>query len=761
MARHAGKDAMKLSISQTVLTNLQILGAFLLLLALTILVYYQSLSYGFVFDDYPNIVNRFGIRHETFSDLFFAHSRWIVFWLNTVYYKMVGFEPFLYRAGNLIIHSLNGSLIFVLIASLLAGYQKNSSLRNAAYFIAFLTAGLFLLHPVQTQTVCSIIQGQLEGTALLAMLSVLLLYTAYARVTQLWPRIALVLALLIFSIFACGTKEIAIVLPFLLLLIDWFFIAQGNTASFRKRLWLPALIGIAMLACFCFVLKLSFFLKLLSLNLTPVNNAGNILTDQAEEVITPLHFLISQFKVILHYLLIFIWPSGLSVDYGWKLSESFWEIDSFFPFLILLFLSAFIVRTLYRDRIDLTAFCWLWFFICALPRTSILPSSELLADYKTYQASVGIYFLFSLVIVKVCFALSEKYAGQFTWSPVHPALAMTFITVLAGQGVMANQRTRVWSCKTKFWQDALRHAPDKARAYNNYATALMEENQYQEALPYLKKAIELDPGYADAWNNMGLTQGALGNAELALEGFQRALHLNPGHIDSYNNMATYYIGKKDYHTAEMLLKRLIAVKKHHGTALFQLGQIAFFKNNIQTAYEYFKKSCTQSDRNSAEGYSCWGMTSMMLKHYEDALCAYSAAYKLKPDDMELLGHLAYAQLYTKHYLEAETLFKFLASKLTNNPKPLLGLADVFVATERYQSALELYKDVESHAQQLPLILLRMAGCYYKLKDKEGMAHYLSKLLQHTLSPSLENNVRELLLAHKYGDDTALIWKWFT
>jgi len=49
------------------------------------------------------------------------------------------------------------------------------------------------------------------------------------------------------------------------------------------------------------------------------NNIGNLLTEKFTDKITPLHYCISQFKVMLHYIRIFIWPFGICIEYDWKL----------------------------------------------------------------------------------------------------------------------------------------------------------------------------------------------------------------------------------------------------------------------------------------------------------------------------------------------------------------------------------------------------------------------------------------------------------
>src|SRR5579872_6448201 len=154
----------------------------------TILVYYPSLHYEFQFDDIANITKHFDIRHYSFGKLFFSGTRWISYWLNSVHYKIGKFDPFTYRVGNLAIHTVNGILIFLILLLVLKNLKKRSFFTDHSFSLAFLTALFFLLHPVQTQTVSYVIQGQLEGLSALFSLMMGLCFLLIHKTTSLIHR---------------------------------------------------------------------------------------------------------------------------------------------------------------------------------------------------------------------------------------------------------------------------------------------------------------------------------------------------------------------------------------------------------------------------------------------------------------------------------------------------------------------------------------------------------------------------------------------
>src|SRR5205823_4482593 len=127
-----------------------------------------------------------------------------------------------------------------------------------------------------------------------------------------------------------------------------------------------------------------------------------------KDTITPWIFFISQFKVILHYLVMFLWPFNISVEYDWVLAKGFFAFDCLVPLTILLAIAAALFYRLRKNSADLLSFALLWFFVSIAPRSSIIPSPELLVDYKTYTASFGWLLFLAIVVVWTTKEIAEK-----------------------------------------------------------------------------------------------------------------------------------------------------------------------------------------------------------------------------------------------------------------------------------------------------------------------------------------------------------------
>lgn len=703
-----------------------ILSPFIIILA-CFAVYISSLHYAFQFDDLPNILKFYEIRHLTFKQLFFSSSRWICRWLNTVYYSFGKFDPFLFRFGNLIFHILCSILVFFIVFSVLRRLKEKNFLTTYAYSLAFTTSMLFALHPVHTQTVSYVVQGLSEGLAGLFMLLILAFFLLFCFQKNKIMRMLSLVGLFISALLSCGTKEIAIVSPLLVLLTDWFFVSQGSWKALKTRLFLHVLLFSAIFSTYLFFLKPQFFATILSLKAEAVNNIGNTLSINRHDKILPYHYLISQFKVILHYAFIFIWPFNISADYDWKLVHSFFDIDCFGPFLILCSLFFIILRRLRNNRTDLLSFCFIWFMVLILPRSSIIPSSELVADYKTYMASISILLLLSWIIVYTS-ALAISLA-RITLTNFQPAMLCVLIFPL---GYATYTRNKVWSSGEAFWQDVIEHAPNKARAYNNKAVALCEKNKYEESIEYFKKAISLDKEYPDPWFNMAAAYNYLGDLDKAMSCAEQSIAIYPYMPEAYLNLGSFLIEKKEYEKAEAMLKKALSFRPYYGKAHYNLGRVYVGMGKKQEAYNSFKNACTAGDFDNALGFYSYGAACLELKKYDEAIQALTKAQELSPQGSEIALNLAHAYFFSKQYQTAVPIYQKLAQLHPEEPTIWFNLGECYAFLNYFKEAITCYTRAYN-IRQIPLVLLRLAACFERLGRIQEARHALQELL--ALNPS--------------------------
>lgn len=694
------------------------------LVAITTLCYYPSLHYAFQFDDIANITKNFNIRYDTFRSLFFTGSRWISYWLNAIHYSIGKFDPFSYRVGNIIIHCLNGFLVFHVLTSALARVRHASFFKTNSLLIGVISCALFLLHPVQTQTVSYVIQGELEGMAALFSLSCITLFLRATQTNAARQSVLYTLLMFIIALFSCGTKEITIVLPLLLLLIDWFFVAQGSWTEIKKRGWMHSIIFCSILSMYLYLLNPRFFYDLLGLKMAVQNNIGNVITHVPNQQITPIMFLLSQFKVILHYITIFLWPFNISVEYDWILTKGFFAPDCLLPLATLVAIGWLLIHLLKMNPINPVCFGMIWFFICILPRSSIVPSPELIVDYKTYLGSIGWLFI---IASGIAYGLTSAASYLKTLNKYAPIISSACVLLIAtGLGYATYERNKVWSSGLAFWGNIIENAPGKARAYNNYGVELSQGcNRYADAIPYFQRAISMDAQYPDPCNNLAVAYARTDNIPGAIAAVKQGLQINKHYPEGYNNLASFYLQLNDLDNAQLCLNKALELRAHYGKAHFNLGRVYSLRGDNQKAWECYKKACLHGDFDTEIGFTVYAQASLALQKYDDAIIGYKKVLELAPQNVAALFNIANALYLKGEYQDALSWYNKTLMLAPHDDKVLFNVGETYIKLGQIDQAITYYERIKPGA--IIHTTQRLTECYKAVGKPDKALEVASRL----------------------------------
>ena len=243
--------------------------ALVLALALTVLVYWAGLHGSWLFDDYPNIVDNHGIQitHSDLSSLINAalsspasdFKRPLASLSFAANYRIAGLDPFSMKLTNLVIHLLNGVLVYFLGRQLLELATPSPSSERHGRLAAWLAMAWMLL-PINLTAVLYVVQ-RMESLANLFVLAGLLGYLAGRRRMLHEQKTSGAWLCLISVVLATGigllAKETAVLLPLYALCIEWIAFDFGKYQQGRRdrkiigvfvlTLLLPMLIGLAWL----------------------------------------------------------------------------------------------------------------------------------------------------------------------------------------------------------------------------------------------------------------------------------------------------------------------------------------------------------------------------------------------------------------------------------------------------------------------------------------------------------------------------------
>lgn len=563
----------------------------LLLVPIGFIVYLYALRAPFVFDDRMYITDNPLIKDLwNFTD--FSGTRYLGFLSFALNYRLSGLTPFDFHLTNVIIHIINAHIVYILVKSLLTalslkGFVLNSKdTGNFVAWFSFVTALLFLVHPVETQAVTYVTQRFASLATLFYLIAVVCYVKARLKSVSIangegaGGALALYVGAVVAAVAGMKTKEISFTIPFTVTICELLFFCNGGSGK-QRRLWLLIPFYITL-----FIIPLTLLLK----NGAPVDVFNETIADkirgaqlsEASEL-SRFTYLITEFRVIVTYIRLLFFPVNQSIDYFYPYSKTFFELGTFSSFVLLATLFGSAVYVLQRSfKVKnlfgaLYGFGILWFFLTLSIESSFIPIQDVIFEHRAYLPSIGLIMAF----VSVIFYLSGRFFGKLkiTWlSPIAPAV-LFLVTAALILSVSSYKRNFIWTDEIALLTDAIAKNPDKLRLY--YARALayvsiergrsilnvknpITEQNLKSAIKDFNYVLAVNPSLSEAYINRGLAYGAIGMKAEAFEDINKSIRLSPAQVKAYLNRGQLhtFFGRYD----EAIADFTFAIRKRPGFA---------------------------------------------------------------------------------------------------------------------------------------------------------------------------------------------------
>jgi len=425
-------------------------------------------------------------------------------------YRIWGMRPEGYHIFNLLLHCVNTLGVFA-FTLLVCRLRPSESRRESGSWVALVAAGIFALHPVQSEVVNYVYQ---RATLLATFFSLAALVSFLQSLRSNRARFWMVISAICVALGALS-KEVALVTPLLMMLLAWAF-STGPTAQppvLRRSRTLLLVLSLLTISGTAWVLY--------NLHLKGESTVG------VGSMRHSIAYLVSQGQVAIAYLRLIFWPSGLVIDHAFQPAPAL-SAYSLFCWLMLagLAISFAAVR---RARPEI-AFLGLGFFILLLPTSSIIPSADLMFEHRLYLPMIAGSGLLAWLSLRLCrLALREEKSWKALW------LALALVA-LSGCAFASRQRTYVWGDNIRLWSDAAAKVPSNARAHYNLGVAYLGTDR-QAAFREFQRTIELRPTHAAAMYNLGWLEQTDGRLDAARGYYEAAIRSDPGSWQAHVNLA--------------------------------------------------------------------------------------------------------------------------------------------------------------------------------------------------------------------------------
>ncbi len=390
-----------------------------------------------------------------------------------------------------------------------------------------------------------------------------------------------------------------------------------------------------------------------------------------EPGISSLHYLLTQFRVMVTYVRLVFLPVHQNLDYDYPIFKSFfqWPVVTSFLFLLTILFWAKQLFSKYR----ILSFSIFWFFLTLVPESSVVPIKDVIFEHRLYLPLVG----YSLFLVCGAYYLG----GMKHFKTMIKVLIMT----IACYAILAYQRNKVWESEITLWKDTVHKSPHAARPYNGLGMVYETQGDLTQALFDFNKAIEIDPHFTEAYNNRGNVYGKQGRFSQALSDFNKTIELDPNFGDAYNNRGNLYSQEGKFTQALSDFNKAIEINPGLAWGFYDRA-ICYVKqgNVLQALADYNRVMAI--DPNIAEAYNNRGILYAEAGHLTQALADYNRAIQLNPHSAEAYNDRGNIYNQQGHFTQAIADYSKAIEINPNFARFYYNRARVYYALKEYDRA---------------------------------------------------------------------------
>jgi len=473
---------------------------------------------------------------------------------------LFGLAPAGHHAVNLLLHTLNA----VLLALVLFRF-------SGAWWRSVLVAALFALHPLRVESVAWIS----ERKDVLSGLFFLLTLAAYGR----WaarPSRARYAAVVVALALGLMSKPMLVTVPFVLVLLDLWPLGRlrGRPGTVSWGAPARSLGGLVLEKWPLFLLAAAAA----AMTLRFQRAAG------AVDATLPFGRRLANAALSCwRYVGMTLWPAGLAPHHASVPAA---------PLAAIAAAAAVAIVTLFAlgrlRRPSPPAVGWLWYLGMLVPVLGLVQAGmQAYADRYTYLPGIGL-------AIAVAWPLGAWAAPARARRGLAVAVALV---ALAALGVATARQVPRWRDTRTLYAHALRVNGENVMILNGLAGACEADSEKVEAVRYLRRALEIAPGYSHTYVNLGVELARMGDFAGAAGSLRRAVELAPWRADAFLHLgvAEQALGRDA--GAEAAFRRALALQPGYAAALDRLGILAVLDGRVGEGLDLFARAAASAGRS--------------------------------------------------------------------------------------------------------------------------------------------------------------------
>ena len=317
------------------------------------------------------------------------------------------------------------------------------------------------------------------------------------------------------------------------------------------------------------------------------------------------------------YLFKLLWPLDLAACYGFRpdrLASSWY----FYPSLAIAITYTFaIVWSWKRER--MVALGMLIVVAGFAPVSGMIPFA-----FQDWSTVADRYFYYSMLGVALLVAI-----GMQKWF-LQPVKLGAGVLLIALAGLSTWHQVPQWKDGKTLWNHTISICDDCGPAYSNRGLALSHAERFDAAIRDFKRAIDLYPSYAPAHYNLGLAYFRQ-NRDVAtvLESYSKAIEHDPTYVQALINRANIYKTEGRYEEAMADFDAALQVQPNYARTYLNRGVLNEVRGAYTESLADYEKAATLLDTYD-KAFSNWGNLLLNLGKYDEAIVKFDRAIEIEP-----------------------------------------------------------------------------------------------------------------------------------
>lgn len=623
--------------------------------------FYSVGNHGFTYyDDWEYVKDNYYVR----QGLTWASVKWAfemhgyaanwhpLTWMShMIDVDICGLRAECHHTTSLLIHIINANLLF---------FTLRLITRNT--WPSAVVAAIFAVHPLRIESVAWISERKDVLCGFFWILTIYA-YGCYAKK----QNIARYIAVLFFYGASLMSKAMAVTLPFVLILIDYWPLKRLNVWGLESRSHSDNTGKLILEKCP--LLFLSFIASAITFYLQSSMGAVHPIDN-----ITLWERVGNTLIAYVLYLWKMIWPVELSIFYPFPDKVSY--VKALFAASSIILVTILVIMNLRKRPYLMMG--WFYYLGTMIPVIGLVQvGNQSMADRYTYMPSIGVtimvvWWLFDImdrrkiltytmavVFTSIVTILCICTQVQLEYWKDNVSLFKRSLEISPDSNAMAHYTLGILLPKQQQTKEAIYHTEEairldrkNANAYSNLASIMIEEGKEREALLYINETLKIKPDHVEALNNLGYLRARQGDVKGAISLFRRVLEIKPHYVDAKYNLAwaLYKDGNKE--KAEALLRSNLEYENEDGKSLNLLGVIKYKDGRVDEAVRYFQRA-VESDPSDKESLKNSGLLFRRLGMSDLAIIIFKQLIEIEPKNISHKNILAEEYIKCGQYEAAE------------------------------------------------------------------------------------------------------------